>query len=83
MDRRKQEENIQQRLWKYKAILGQNPPHLEALEKSMAQQEGLSDYDNIFLHIFAPSVTSFAKWVLGKAHSLGIKRLYLDRKSVV
>ena len=76
MDRRKQEENIQQRLWKYKAILGQNPPHLEALEKSMAQQEGLSDYDNIFLHIFAPSVTSFAKWVLGKAHSLGIKRLY-------
>ena len=70
------EESIQQRLWQYRAILEQNPPHLQALEKSIARQNGLSDYDRIFLHIFAPSVTSFAKWALDKAHSLGIRRLY-------
>lgn len=42
----------------------------------MVRQNGLSDYENIFLHIFAPSVTSFTKWVLDKAYALGIKRLY-------
>ncbi len=64
------------RLEQYKTILKHNPSHLEALERCLEGQEGLTDYDKIFLHIYAPVVTSYAEWVLDEAKALGKRRLY-------
>lgn len=73
MDSRKE---LTLRLEQYKTILKRNPCHLETLERCLGEQENLTDYEKIFLHIYAPVVTSYAEWVLDEAAALGKKRLY-------
>lgn len=42
----------------------------------MFPDKQLTDYDRIFLHVFAPSIVSYVEWVIGQAVSAGKKRLY-------
>ena len=36
----------------------------------------MDDYDNIFLHVYAPTIVEYTKWVLRSAIDQGIERLY-------
>ena len=36
----------------------------------------LDDYDQIYLHVYAPTIVEYTKWVLRSARSRGIDRLY-------
>ena len=50
------------------------PVLYDALMTSLDNQ--LSDYDRIFLHVFAPTIVSYVAWVIEQAVSSGKKRLY-------
>lgn len=42
----------------------------------MDKAENLSDYDRVFLHVFAPVIVSYVEWVMEQAAASGKKRLY-------
>lgn len=42
----------------------------------MFPDKQLTDYDRIFLHVFAPAMVSYVEWVIEQAVSSGKKRLY-------
>lgn len=50
--------------------------HWEALKQCKAHLDNLDDYDNIFLHVYAPTLVEYAKWVLNSARKQGFDRLY-------
>lgn len=50
---------------------------METLEKCLDQsEEKISKYDSIFLHVFAPTITSYIEWVLQEATKRKLQRLY-------
>ncbi len=46
------------------------------MQQSLKAQDNLDEYDQIFLHVFAPVIVNYVRWVLETAKSKNIDRLY-------
>ena len=64
------------RLLEYQTILEQQPSLWKALEKTRIYMPSLTFQDQLYLHIFAPTLVAFVSWVLETAQKTGKKRLY-------
>ncbi len=49
---------------------------MQALHQSRAHFDSLDDYDEIFLHVYAPTLVEYTKWIIRSAEEQNIKRLY-------
>lgn len=68
---------INDRLQKYRNILSRDEAKSAALLSCLNEQsEDLLLQDQLYLHVFAPTLISFVEWVLDEAGRAGQKRLY-------
>lgn len=71
------ERRIADRLQKYRNILAKDEAKSAALLSCLNQQtDELLLQDQLYLHIFAPTLVSFVEWVIEEACKTGRKRLY-------
>lgn len=71
------QEELQKRLKNYRAILQKSQAHSVALDNCRKRSaKTWSEYDEIFLHVFAPVLTEYVEWILQEAVQAGKRRLY-------
>lgn len=68
-------EQVEARLQKYQVLLEKRMDYREAIRRTENFKK-LSLEERLYLYVFAPVLTEYVTWVLGKAVSTGRKRLY-------
>ena len=60
----------------YKSLLGKNPPMYTALCEVLNTVGPLSPDEELYLHVWVPTITEFAEWILRQGKRDGKLRLY-------
>lgn len=74
--RLREKDEFRKRIGYYGDCLRTLPEYKAAIDKCISFQKNISEEEKLFLNIYAPVITMYARWILSEAFKNGIKRVY-------